>query len=95
MNNFRPQMSQPLIPTPTSWAKALRAARAKPSKPAQPTQPAKARQAPPDERDAAGGLIDGQQPSAPLHQAYVDLKRGVEDTSRAPEADRAYTKLKR
>lgn len=94
----------PSISTPTSWVKALRAAGVrpvkpsrpgKPIKPAQPAQPVKPIDAPQDERDAAAGLIDGEHPSAPLHQAYVDLKRGVEDTSRAPEADRAYAKLKR
>ena len=48
-----------------------------------------------DQRDAAAGLIDGTNPSTPMRDAAADVKRGVQDTSRAPEADRAYKKLKR
>jgi hypothetical protein len=60
-----------------------------------PPQPARSteRQAAPDERDApAGRQVD--RPSAPLRQAYRDILRGVQDTSRATEAGKSYKKLK-
>jgi len=72
--------------TPTSWQKALRVSR-------QP-RPSSQRPAPADERDAPAGRI-GERPSAPLRQAHEDLKQGLQDTDRGPEADRIYKKLKR
>ncbi|MEP7298383.1 MAG: hypothetical protein ABI702_19540 [Burkholderiales bacterium] len=48
----------------------------------------------PHERDESVGATDGV-PSKKMVDAHRDLQRGVEDTSRAPEADRAYRKLKR
>lgn len=77
------------LSTPTSWRKALRAATRPDKAPAvQPTPT-------PDDGRAAPGGMDGSQPSAPLRQAFRDLKRGVQDTDRGPEADSAYKKLKR
>ena len=38
-------------------------------------------------------MTDGV-PSERMRQGLEDLKRGVQDTSRAPEADRAYRKLR-
>ena len=38
--------------------------------------------------------MTGGEPSAAVQQGARDLKRGLQDTSRAPEADRAYKKLK-
>lgn len=49
---------------------------------------------PSDQRDAPAGRSAGR-PSAPLRQAYRDILRGVQDTSRAAEAERSYKKLKR
>jgi hypothetical protein len=49
---------------------------------------------PTDQRDAPAGRSAGK-PSAPLRQAYRDILRGVQDTSRSIEADRSYKKLKR
>jgi len=72
--------------TPTSWQKALRVSRL--------PRPASDKPAPADQRDAPAGRIDDH-PSAPLRQAHEDLKRGVQDTDRGPEADRTYKKLKR
>lgn len=48
----------------------------------------------PHERDEAVGSTDGA-PSERVRQGARDLKRGVQDTSRAAEADRAYDKLKK
>lgn len=48
----------------------------------------------PHERDEKVGATDGV-PSERVRQGSRDLKRGVQDTSRAPEADNAYRKLKR
>ncbi len=48
----------------------------------------------PNERDERAGMTDGV-PSAKVRQGERDLKRGVQDTSRAPEADDAYRKLKK
>ena len=45
----------------------------------------------PHERDESVGMTGGLQ-SGVVQQASRDLKRGLEDTSRAPEADRAYRK---
>ena len=88
MNTPRLQNSRASMNTPTSWFKALRMA---------PAKPVGRRRAKPEDakNDAAAGLVDGVHPSAPLRQGYVDLQRGVQDTSRAPEADLAYKKLKR
>jgi len=48
----------------------------------------------PHERDEAVGSTGGV-PSKRVQQGHRDLKRGVQDTSRAPEAGRAYDKLKK
>jgi hypothetical protein len=48
----------------------------------------------PHERDEAVGATGGVQ-SERVQQAHRDLQRGLQDTSRAPEADRAYKKQKR
>ena len=48
----------------------------------------------PHERDEGAGMTGGV-PSARVQQGQRDLKRGVQDTSRAPEADAAYDKLKK
>jgi len=48
----------------------------------------------PHERDEKVGMTDGI-PSKRVQQGARDVKRGVLDTSRAPEADVAYRKLKR
>ena len=76
-----------------------------PAQPARPVQPAPAAHvdltsagessspALPNERDGSVGMTGGE-PSAAVQQGARDLKRGLQDTSRAPEADRAYKKLK-
>jgi len=48
----------------------------------------------PHERDEMVGATDAV-PSEKVQQAYRDLKRGLQDTSRAPEANAAYDKLKK
>ena len=47
----------------------------------------------PHERDEGVGMTGGV-PSARVRQGHRDVERGVQDTSRAPEADRAYQKQK-
>lgn len=48
----------------------------------------------PNERDEKLGMTGGVQ-SARIQQGALDLKRGVQDISRAPEADVAYKRSKR
>ncbi|KNZ30804.1 MAG: hypothetical protein AD742_21005 [Methylibium sp. NZG] len=48
----------------------------------------------PHERDEKVGMTGGI-PSAVAQQGARDVKRGLQDTSRAPEADAAYAKLKK
>lgn len=48
----------------------------------------------PHENDEAVGSTAGQ-PSKRMQQGLRDLQRGIQDTSRAPEADSAYRKLKK
>ena len=48
----------------------------------------------PHERDESAGMTGGV-PSARVKQAHADVKRGVQDTSGATEADSAYRKLKK
>ena len=48
----------------------------------------------PHERDEGTGMTAGV-PSRRVQQGHADVKRGVQDTSRAPEADTAYRKLKK
>ena len=48
----------------------------------------------PHERDEGVGMTDGK-PSEIVKRGHDDVERGVQDTSRAPEADRAYDKLKK
>lgn len=48
----------------------------------------------PHERDEVVGATGGV-PSEKVRQGYRDVKRGLQDTSRAPEADAAYDKLKK
>ncbi|CAN5709297.1 hypothetical protein BH11PSE8_BH11PSE8_03870 [soil metagenome] len=48
----------------------------------------------PHERDQTVGMTDGV-PSKTVQQAHRDMKRGLQDTSRAPEADTAYEKQKK
>ena len=47
----------------------------------------------PHENDEAVGSTAGV-PSKRMQQGLRDLQKGVQDTSRAPEADNAYRKLK-
>ena len=59
------------------------------------TSPADSRSpAMPHERDESTGMTDGV-PSKRVQQGHSDLKRGVQDTSRAIESDAAYRKLKK
>jgi hypothetical protein len=48
----------------------------------------------PHERDEASGATGGV-PSERVRQGHRDVVRGVQDTSRAPEAGRAYDQLKK
>lgn len=61
---------------------------------AKPPTPAPSEPALPHERDEGTGMTGGV-PSEVVQQGARDLTRGLEDTSRAPEADRAYKKLKK
>ena len=47
----------------------------------------------PHEQDESVGSTGGV-PSAAVQQAYKDVKRGLQDTSRGTAANRAYEKLK-
>ena len=47
----------------------------------------------PHERDQSTGMT-ADAPDAVVQQAQRDLKRGLQDTSNAPEMNRAYSKLK-
>ena len=47
----------------------------------------------PHERDESVGTTGGV-PSAAVQQAYKDVKRGLQDTSRGIAANQAYEKLK-
>jgi len=47
----------------------------------------------PHDRDERVGMTDGK-PSEAIRKAHDDVERGVKDTTRAPEADAAYKKLK-
>jgi hypothetical protein len=69
-------------------------AKAPPRQRAAPTTPAPSEPPLPHERDESTGTTGGV-PSQVVQQGARDLKRGLEDTSRAPEADRAYKKLKK
>jgi hypothetical protein len=46
----------------------------------------------PHERDQAVDMTQGQ-PNPAIEQGERDLRRGLKDTSKAPEMDRAYKKL--
>lgn len=48
----------------------------------------------PHERDESVGMTGGV-PSATVQQAYRDVKRGLQDTSRGTAANSAYEKLKK
>lgn len=48
----------------------------------------------PHERDETAGMTDGQ-PNERIRQGHDDLERGVRDTTRSPEAGRAYDKQKK
>ena len=77
-----PRRKDTSIPAPTEKAVDLQS-------PAASTSPAM-----PHERDESTGMTGGV-PSERVQQGQRDLKRGVQDTSRAPEADTAYRKLKK
>ncbi len=57
-----------------------------------PTSPAPAL---PHDRDEKDSATTGGVQSAEVQQGARDLKRGLQDTSRAPEANEAYKKLKK
>lgn len=80
----RPAAAAPAQPTPGRVSIDLTTTR-----PARTGDPAL-----PHERDEKAGMTDGI-PSKRVQQGARDVKRGVLDTSRAPEADVAYRKLKR
>ena len=48
----------------------------------------------PNDRDEKVGMTSGAQ-SQTVQQGARDLKRGLQDTSRATEANNAYAKLKK
>jgi len=48
----------------------------------------------PHERDESVGMTDGK-PDPRMRQGQRDVQRGVQDTSRAPEADRTYEKFRK
>ena len=48
----------------------------------------------PHDRDEKAGSTDGV-PSKQIQQAALDLKRGLQDTSRSTESDATYRKLKK
>lgn len=56
--------------------------------------PTPAEPALPHERDQSANATGGV-PSKRVKQGLDDVKRGVQDTSGAPEADAAYRKLKK
>ncbi len=64
------------------------------SKPAAPPTPVPSEPPLPHERDESSRMTGGV-PSKVVQQGARDLNRGLEDTSRSPEADRAYKKLKK
>lgn len=68
--------------------------KAPPHKRSDPPTPVPSEPALPHERDESTDMTGGVQ-SEVVQQGARDLKRGLEDTSRAPEADRAYKKLKK
>lgn len=47
----------------------------------------------PHDRDEKPGMTDGK-PSKRIEQGRRDVENGVKDTSRGPEADRAYQRQK-
>lgn len=47
----------------------------------------------PHERDQSVDMTHGE-PDAQMEQAYKDVKRGLQDTDRGPQADKAYQKQK-
>ena len=63
----------------------------------EPKRPARrtptSRPALPHDRDESVDMTGGV-PSEHMRRAARDVERGVEDTTRAPEADRAYRRLK-
>ena len=61
---------------------------------ANPPTPVPSEPALPHERDESTSMTGGL-PSEVVQQGARDLTRGLEDTSRALEADRAYKKLKK
>lgn len=61
---------------------------------ADPPTPVPSGPALPHERDEGTDMTGGV-PSPVVQQGARDLKRGLEDTSRGPEADRACKKLKK
>lgn len=65
-----------------------------PGKRADPKTPVPTEPALPHDRDESTSMTGGL-PSEVVQQGARDLKRGLEDTSRAPEADRAYKKLRK
>ncbi|MEO5698464.1 MAG: hypothetical protein ABIQ60_15175 [Burkholderiaceae bacterium] len=59
-----------------------------------PSQPDGSEPLLPHERDQKADATDGE-PSERVRKGAKDLQRGVEDTSRSIEADRAYRDLKK
>jgi hypothetical protein len=77
---------KPNLPgTPAETTPAAKVDLTSPSAPASPAMP--------NDRDEKVGMTGGV-PSERVRQGGRDLKRGVQDTSRAPEADKAYQKQK-
>ncbi len=71
---------------------STRAASSSRSRPPTPTP--SPRPSLPHERDESSDMTGGE-PSESMRQAHRDLARGLKNTDRGPEADRAYRKLKR
>ena len=83
-------------PTPANWPPP--AQRARVGKPPTPRDAAvEATLQMPNERDesvAGAATITADAPDPVIEQAAVDVARGLKDTSKGAELNRAYTKLK-
>ena len=93
-------------PAPTPRQKdATAGGKGMPARQAMPDQPAVDRAQTPHDASVASGLslpherdqstdMTAAAPDAVVQQAQRDVKRGLQDTSKAPEMNRAYSKLK-
>lgn len=83
----------PSAPVPTRTERRVNTTQPQPQPGSEPEDLSGPEARLPHERDQSVDMTSAE-PDAHMEQAYLDVKRGLQDTDRGPAADKAYQKQK-